>query len=49
MSTVRKILSGFVAISSAYMLYSMQDTPEARAWAIAMSGWVIIFFDELFK
>ena len=49
MSIIKKMLSGFIAIISAFMLYSVQDTPEARAWAIAMSGWVIIFFDELFK
>ena len=46
MSIIRKILSGFIAVASAYMLYHTYDTVEAHAWVLAMSGWAIIFLGE---
>jgi hypothetical protein len=46
MSIVRKILSGFIALSSAYLMWYHFDAPEAKAWLIAMTGWAIIFLDD---
>jgi hypothetical protein len=46
MSIIRKILSGFIVGLSAFMVYCTYSTPEANAWAVAMTGWVVIFLDE---
>lgn len=46
MSKFKKVLSGIIALVSAYMLYYTYGTPQAHAWVIAMTGWLIVFLEQ---